>query len=335
MSRPLRSTVLLVASLWGWGTRAPVPLSESIDDVGKGPNANNASGAALPYDATSINDAEYSPSGRYLAFATEARMPPGQTVIVIDFETNRVWDARDLASDTPGHHFNSARWVGDHRLWLFEHWVAQDGEELAWCLVDVASGRTERRRPFHWDDRDVPYFPVGRYDGTRWLVAPNSGTAVYLYDPEVDGVGEPLVTAGPGESVGFWPPSAPWVPKVREGRGTPPGADVTFINVADGRMIAVTVPLVPTSQRGALITSDGRYVIAPAVQAQSTVFPVVFNSETGETSAIAGATWLPVALSEARGVLLVGQPPPQDAPQGEVADWDYFEVPLASILPAQ
>lgn len=157
------------------------------------------------------------------------------------------------------------------------------------------------------------------------------------YALETDTLGEIVGALGdPGqeELPAF---SAPWLLRVRgvldsSGQPVPQGAPVEleYTNVDTGE-----VKRIPSFPRpgvfGVRITCDGQWVFSGYYDVNAGSVPVVINADAGQRLDLPNESWIPAALSEARGTLLVLLLTDPDG-DGSWRGRSWYEIPLQVLL---
>jgi hypothetical protein len=305
----------------------------------------SANGTLFRQDGGFIYEAQYSPTGRFLAM-----WRGGSQLEVVDFDTGRVLAVSpSCGSGARDHQFNSPVWLSDTRLLVSEQWQTPEQAELSkerieppywigemgWSIIDITKNSTETYHSRGTNGADFAYVPVGALSDERWVIrgVSDGSSLLRFFHPSTSTLGDSiLVAADPEkEQVQTWSYCWPWVAKYAL-TGSYPALKwlVSYQNVLDGR--AMEVANVPPG-RAALITADGRYVIAAEVESSTSAHrPVIIDTDSGQRSTPPDEFWEPIAISEARGVLLVGAGEPSEEGGGR-PNWAYYEVPLASLLP--
>lgn len=289
----------------------------------------------------------YSPSGRYLGVRGDGR----PRAFILDLDAGTIHDVYErIGYDRPNLQCLHFGWLSDQRVFLVEHW-ATDEElqeavtrftrtcgEFRYRVIDWMSNLVLLERPFI----EEPFDLAGSEAPDQWIVRklsePDYKRRFWLYDPASESFERVLIECAETESMRY-PPCGPWVAKLLIPLRTNPAAhviDIEFVNyrTAQTRHVA-NVPPLPS--RGPLITADGRYVItSPYSEADRRRAPIIFDTQSGQRHDLPSTeSWTPVALSEARGVLLVDVTQIYVDGEGHVvtASTDYAEIPLAKLLP--
>jgi len=295
----------------------------------------------------------YSPSGRYLAFEHAQEGQP----MILELATGELHGLYDLTGwDRPNLQCVQFAWLSDERLCLHEFWMAEEDLQHLKQVPDneyIAYDRAAthyRYRVIDWVARATvleqaissqglsEFHLVGGYSEDLWIVwrrhADPQWHAWWVYDPVSQEFVKPLV---PRLRKGDWipcGPTGPWAVKwllpypEPENKWNVP-YDVEFVNYETGetRRLSQVAYQIPN---GLFITADGRYVIA-SFKAELRSAPVLFDTLTGQRHELPSSeSWAPVALSNARGVVLayvLNQMP--DKTWAE----EYVEIPLSQLLP--
>ena len=297
------------------------------------------------FDATRIHGTlGYSPNGRWLAF----ELLSGD-IGVLDLATGAL---RTFAGDygPSNRTYGNPCWASPDALVVRENWYTPEqaaGLELdppvissGWAIrvVDVQDGATLLSRESIGPAPEVVV--IGHVDGDQWLALQQGlPPKIRGYTLESDSLGEVLAMlpdSGQEEYL-LSPWCAPWLLKVAGlldefGAPLPQGAPVQLqcTSVTTG-VTKVVAGFPRPGPYGVLVSSDGTWVCSSYYDENGGSIPVVVNVDSGHRIDLPDESWVPVALSEVRGVLLVLLLTDPDG-DGAWRGRSWYEVPLQSLL---
>lgn len=312
------------------------------------------------FDPGRIASLAYSPTGRYLAVGFG-----GSTgVAVVDLSTRQVTDfsTRFRDQQRPQLQCGWPSWTADTHLLMTEYWLEPDQRErlrihreamerqdwetmkrhhwefdYAWRVVDVVTGETL----FYREAGRRPVRYIVTPADTRWyvIVPPGEVSDLYEYAADLDRLGERVFTWDRRVDFFLYGASGtPWVSKALNVKNTEDEwpdagapAAIECLNLETRESLRLTDFPLPDLGVGPFITADGRWAASAYQNWRSREWvPVVMETATRRRLALPGESWAPVAMSEARGTLLVEtweNVPGQDEPRRE-----WFEIPLSALL---
>ncbi len=286
-------------TVWGGtdiGVRIPLPLSLDSSRI--------------------VDRPRYSPSGRYLAIRLDAGRP-----VLLDLVSGAVVDIYDrVAVDRPNMQCAQAEWLSEQELWVLE--LSASTEQIIqsevqhplqhggwrYRVIDWGSGAVLHEQ---YLGNDPEFAFVKAEVGGAWVVR-NLRESDYkrrfwmFHGPSsFDCV---LFECTDQESLRFDPIHS-WIPKLLVPLDSNPGAveiDIEFVNYQTGQIIRVDhVPPLPAW--GPQIAPDGAFIVTSTYhEVDRRWMPIVIEAETGARYELSEReSWIPVAASESRRVMLV------------------------------
>lgn len=277
----------------------------------------------------------YSPDGTRLAFSLL-----GGGAGVYDFAAaETLLLGRELIPEAASHTAGDPVWISSNRLVVRETWQTPDQEaglsanppqvqfSSATRVIDVPS-----RTTVAYDDsaaqRSYAYLGVTSDGGYLRTDASNQHVVACTAD-----AGQSVVLGLENASLMGYSSLVDWIPWIAGSHkipfGTPVHLKVTHARTGDTRDISA---FPRPSLYGVVISPDGRLVLSANYHEGQGWTPVIYSILSGQPLPLpAGESWIPIDMSEARGMLLVLLR--SDDHEGQPICMRWCEIPLGQILP--